>query len=136
MVTSTTTTTSAVSRIPTGAYPIVYSNPYKYWWLRSPVTAWGGDAYYVVPSGGVNYSGHIIVDDSYGRESPDTSGSFVAYYVVPSGDVYYDGHAYLSSYGKDEAALMHQIYPKLLVVKIAVDGIRRPHRCVLCQPRW
>ena len=48
-----------------------------------------------------------------GVRSPSTSYSYNAWYVTPSGDVDNPSLDYVSnSYGKDEAALMHQILIK------------------------
>ena len=91
---------------------------------------------------------HGYVTDSYGRSfdrlfqnywwlrSPDTDRYRFeyAYLVYPSGDV--DTSTFnevYNSYGKDEAALMHQIFIKMVVKIAALD---QRHLCVLCPFVW
>ena len=53
--------------IPTVSRAIGPPNSYKYWWLRSPDTYGGSDAYYVRSDGDVDYGIDIVYYNSYGR---------------------------------------------------------------------
>ena len=73
----------------------------KYWWLRSPGTAWDDYAYYVWPSGFVDFDDGYYVYHSYGRiHSPFRGNSYSAWDVRPSGDVGNDYDFVSYSYGR------------------------------------
>lgn len=66
MSSTTTTTAATLLTIPTVSRAIRLPNPYKYWWLRSPVTSCDDSDGFINPSGyvGVYTTGHVY--RSYG----------------------------------------------------------------------
>ena len=144
----TSATTTMSTPIPTGAFNIAAVHGIrlhyfiqKYWWLRSPYMGRTDNACFVRSNGGVDYYDvRPGAGDSYGRsffsrfKSPVTDYSDVAWLVFPSGSVYgYGSDDVMHSYGKDEAALIHQISIKM-VVKIAVHDRRQ--QCAVRDLVW
>lgn len=88
--------------IPTVSRVIRPPNPYKKWWLRSPITGNIDNGARVVKPDGVVYSGYYFVGyDSYGRRSPDTYFGNV-WNVMSDGDVSYDFNGVSNSYGRKD----------------------------------
>ena len=105
------------------------------WWLRSPLTVVYDNylAWYVKSNSGLSFSN---VNGSYGVISPDPYWGELTFLVYPSGDRgNYNGNSYVyRSYGHLTRQIIPNFIQKIIVVKIAVHGLRR--RCVASFPFW
>lgn len=134
MVTSSAPATT--STVPTGVF-------------ISPGTYSDDLAWYVRPSGDVDYRSSIGVTRSYGRlQSPFTRNDIEASQINPSGDVYDGiGYVYIVSYGSPDRRLTNNGYFCNQYGYIAYDdygvqysygfaGRELSHQRLACRPFW